>query len=975
MAFLGLSLLIAYLLSLYWGVGSISGGHGCKDPGTRHSRYPYSILERGVGEQDFMFNRMTIATLGLAIGLPTSMAPGDQAAALFDEPAIHEISLEFVEADWYDVLYDAHGNDDFYLPCTFSWTEADGDVQVLEQVGARFKGNSSFNNSGTRKSMKIDFNEFVDGQEFLALRKLNLNNNWRDPSVMREKLFLDFMQEHAEIHRANFARLTINGEDWGVYTLVEQVDGTFVDKHWGSNDDGNLYKGEYIANFAYQGNNPDEYRDNYEKKSNEEEDDWSDIIALCQFLDMTDDEDMDEELPGLVDLDQHNAILGASALFSSYDSYVGPAHNFYVYHRSADGLWYHVNWDNNMSFGNFRNALPDGADVLTMPLDWTRQGNGPNVVRPFADAVFENTELYREYMRNLAHMLRSGFDVDEFTERINVLDALLHDELATDPYFEFTLEEYEQNLHEDTDIGPFNSIGLSRFVLERGAFVRSELDAAADSHDLRINEVQTFNTTTVMDEAGDYDPWVELGNLGPGTVQLGTTYLSNDPKNPTAWQLPNGSFEDGDLVLLWLDGEPGEGSNHASFSIDAKGGTLYLSDNTGSLIDSIDIPPMNADESWGRRHDGEGEWEITGEPTPGEPNAPAPPPLSSVLVINEFMADNETTIADEAGEYDDWIELLNIGEESIDLSGCTMSDALDQPDEWTFPAGTIIEPGEHLLVWADEDLDQGPLHADFKLSGQGEEVGLWTGTGELIDSIVFGDQSPDVSFGRLPDGGPDWQYLQVPTPADVNIADPAEVPVLFINELMASNTSTIEDPDAPGEFEDWFEIHNPGSMDVDMGGLFMTDDLDDPGAWLVPDGVIVPSGGFIIIWADNDPEQGDQHATFQLTSSGESVAIFALDGVTLIDSVDFPALGEDIAWGRLEDGGATWGEVPPTPGESNGGGTPCTGDLDGDNLVGVNDLLACIAGWGTGNGDANGDGNTNVDDLLLIIAHWGTSCP
>ena len=165
-----------------------------------------------------------LAATMAAIAVMAAPAAADQAADLLEgPPTVHRISLEFADPDWYQVLYDAHGNDDFYLPCTFTWTDGDGVDQTLEQVGARFKGNSSFLHSGTRKSLKLDFNEFDDTQEFLGLKKLNLNNNFRDPSIMREKLLLDFLGDHMDIHRANYARVTINGEDWGVFMAVEQV--------------------------------------------------------------------------------------------------------------------------------------------------------------------------------------------------------------------------------------------------------------------------------------------------------------------------------------------------------------------------------------------------------------------------------------------------------------------------------------------------------------------------------------------------------------------------------------------------------------------------------------------------------------------------------------------------------------------------------------------------------------------------------
>jgi hypothetical protein len=95
------------------------------------------------------------------------------------------------------------------------------------------------------------------------------------------------------------------------------------------------------------------------------------------------------------------------------------------------------------------------------------------------------------------------------------------------------------------------------------------------------------------------------------------------------------------------------------------------------------------------------------------------------VLLNEFLADNESVNRDEAGEYDDWLELYNAGAVTATLDGMYLTDHLDNPTRWQFPAGTTIPPGGYLLVWCDKDAGQGLLHADFKLSRDGEEIGLF----------------------------------------------------------------------------------------------------------------------------------------------------------------------------------------------------------------------------------------------------------
>lgn len=129
----------------------------------------------------------------------------------------------------------------------------------------------------------------------------------------------------------------------------------------------------------------------------------------------------------------------------------------------------------------------------------------------------------------------------------------------------------------------------------------------------------------------------------------------------------------------------------------------------------------------------------------------------SDIVINEMMAKNTTYAADEAGQFDDYIELRNNSATNWkNLKNWTLTDTLGIPDKWTFPDETTIPPHGYLVLWADEDGGQGDLHVNFKLDGDGEELYLYNQHGELVDQIVFGLQLEDMSYSRLPNGTGDF---------------------------------------------------------------------------------------------------------------------------------------------------------------------------------------------------------------------------
>ena len=145
------------------------------------------------------------------------------------------------------------------------------------------------------------------------------------------------------------------------------------------------------------------------------------------------------------------------------------------------------------------------------------------------------------------------------------------------------------------------------------------------------------------------------------------------------------------------------------------------------------------------------------------------------VVINELLASNDAVQADEAGEFDDWIELYNNTDADVSLDGYFLSDKADNPEKWAFPDGTVIGAGDYLIVWADEDGDQGALHTNFKLSAGGETLLLVDPNGAIADEITFGEQETDVSFGRFPNGTGDFEALE-PTFGASNSPSSASTP-------------------------------------------------------------------------------------------------------------------------------------------------------------------------------------------------------
>ncbi len=164
--------------------------------------------------------------------------------------------------------------------------------------------------------------------------------------------------------------------------------------------------------------------------------------------------------------------------------------------------------------------------------------------------------------------------------------------------------------------------------------------------------------------------------------------------------------------------------------------------------------------------------------------------------INEFMASNETTISDNFGEFDDWIELYNASSNPKDVGGMYLTDDIGDPMQWQIPSGTTIAPLGHLLIWADKDLAQGPLHADFKLGGGGEEIALFDVDGStLLDFYHYRPQFPDISEGRITDGVQWFAFTEIATPGVANVPSlnlPPKITFVQIENCTPDSSQAVE---------------------------------------------------------------------------------------------------------------------------------------------------------------------------------------
>jgi hypothetical protein len=236
--------------------------------------------------------------------------------------------------------------------------------------------------------------------------------------------------------------------------------------------------------------------------------------------------------------------------------------------------------------------------------------------------------------------------------------------------------------------------------------------------------------------------------------------------------------------------------------------------------------------------------------TPGEPNVnPNVGPTDVVLYINEFMASNDAALPGPQGDHPDWIEIYNAGEEAVMLGGYYMSDDLVDPEAMyqipdMYPDSVTVEAGGFILFYANKGEASSVLNLNFKLSGGGESIGFWSPEQVFVDSITYGPQIADTSYGRYADGTNNWFMMPDFTPGASNIHTSS------IGEVI-ENVSISQNYPNPFSTKTniQFELDNADNVVVkvyDMRGSLIT---------VLADGNYT-AGTHTVIWNANDTPAG-----------------------------------------------------------------------------------------------------------------------
>lgn len=655
---------------------------------------------------------------------------------LYDTSTYRTLDLNFEASDWLARMTANYGSD----------TNVIGSLTVdgtqLEGVGVRFKGDTSYRNATTlKKSFNIEIDATDSDLRLFGYKTLNLNNAFTDPSFMREVLYNNFCRQYVPSPQANFVHLFVNGEDYGVYVNSQQENGDMIEEFFADNDGDRWRAGiapnaaggtgnqptrpqpggprpgggggggtsllNFGGNLSWLGDEPGLYESGYILKTEGNPDPWTQLVNTIDTLNNSDPAQWPEELEAVLSVDRVLWMLALENIFLDADGYLAKAGDYLLYHDSNTGRIHPIQHDGNETF--HRDATEITGGINADPF----HGEDLTNDRPLTARLFAVDAYRQRYLAHLRTILTDTFHWDYFEPKIAAYRVLIESDVEADQIKETSYADFRN----DTDP---NDGELRQFIQDRRNFLlnHSAVNQASPlilSTDLRSEIVPIATQSTPIE--------IQLGE-GPTIEQVSLYYTAQRDgqfSKIAAKQISDStyrgeipSFPAGTTVYFYSEAQAADAASTVAY-FPAKAEGAPLSYQVGL------------------------EWA-----------------QSSDIVINEIMAKNESTLSDAAGEFDDWIELYNQSNTMIDLSGMFLTDDPTDPRQWMFPDGTAIGPGEHLIVWADKDDDQEGLHANFKLSSEGEVVWL-TGSDAmgnlLLDTLEFGALEEDQSAGRTDEAG------------------------------------------------------------------------------------------------------------------------------------------------------------------------------------------------------------------------------
>ena len=636
----------------------------------------------------------------------------------YDMATVQEIKVHIAQSNWDQLMDNAYSTTGDYIMAD----SVNINGVVFDSVGVKYKGNSTYRSTQTKNPFHIELDTYKD-HIYEAYTDIKLSNAYNDPSFVREVLSYQILRKYMDAPLSNYANVYVNGNLIGLYSNSEAVSKKFVSSRFYSKKNtfvkcnppaGAGPQTNDFPNLVYLGQDSTSYYDAYELKS---DGGWQELIDLCDTL-----TNHTADIETILDVDRALWMLAYNNVLVNLDSYIGAfAQNYYLY-RDDNGRFLPVVWDLNESFGQFSMT---GTGSLRSTQDKQQLShllNENDSDFPLAQKLLSVPMYKRMYLAHFKTIMLENFDDGSYYATAQALQATIDAAVQADGNKFYTYNNFTSNLTTDVTSGGGpgggqSTPGITNLMDTRSSYILGLTDFTQTEPTITnvalSNPTPSLNETiTITSDVSDEDD-----------VYMGYRFNVELPFTRVLM------YDDG----AHNDGAANDGKYGTDLTLESASAQYYIyaeNSNIGKFS------PQRAEHEF---------------------HTATVTAAVSDLVINEFMASNDTTAADQDGEYDDWIELYNNGSTTIDLEGYFLSDDGTDLMLWTFPAGASIAPNGFLIVWADKDDTQAGLHADLKLSASGESIYLSDANGDIIDDVTYTAQTTDVSYARIPNGTGNFQ--------------------------------------------------------------------------------------------------------------------------------------------------------------------------------------------------------------------------
>lgn len=682
----------------------------------------------------------------------TSFMSAQNSGDLLFTNTIHEVHFDFQQTDYWNQMsqnIDANFGGD--IPYILADVSIDG--VLLDSVGVRFKGFTSYQPGERKQPIKVDFNEFVADQRYDGLRKLNFNNGFGDPAMQRDVICYNILRSMGlKAPRTSWAKLFMNDEYIGFYIIIEQVDKEFLRNNF-SNSNGNLFKNKAWSFLEWLGTNKGPYEEIFDLKTNGTEDDWSGFINLMDVINNDSDGDFEENIESFLNVESFLKNLAVDVAANNWDSFMEHGRNWYMYEDIVTKKFHWIPWDYNFALGgnfDFESdecfIFPDFAFLTngSTEVEFVDVGFGQGGAAYFWDFGDGNTSIEESPIHRY-----DSLGIYEVTYEVVVNDTCR--ESITKPV-DTSIDVSQCQVVIDSTFEHIPGMALQAILEFLPNCCSVWNDDCEEFHELFYDIIrggdfgsfdfsidQSENERVLIHRLLDipyyrdyyYSQFCSLLNYNMTEERLIPIIESNDALISSEVALdPNFLFSqmryEEDLGRVDLN----------------KGLPSYLTNRINELRN-----------------------ELSGLYT-------CPTALNieyQDIVINEIVAvsDSVSGIADPAGGYPDWIELYNKTAVPQDLSGIMVSDDKDNLAKWAFPSGAILLPDSYVVLWADNDIEEEGYHLSFKLNKGGESIYLSNSDGTSIDSLNYPEQKNNIAWARIPNGTGDFRFYTM-TVADNN---------------------------------------------------------------------------------------------------------------------------------------------------------------------------------------------------------------